>query len=41
MATSTNTRIADVVNGTMDGARGALVLALFVVEAIVNLIVDI
>lgn len=40
MATATNAQIADAVNGTMNGARAALVLALTVMEAIINFIVD-
>jgi hypothetical protein len=40
MASATNARIADAVNGTMNGARAALVLALTVMEAIINFIVD-
>ncbi len=40
MATATNARIADAVNGTMNGARAALILALTVMEAIINFIVD-
>lgn len=41
MAAATNAQIADAVNGTMNGARAALVLALTVMEAIINFIVDI
>ncbi|EIN11614.1 hypothetical protein PUNSTDRAFT_83280 [Punctularia strigosozonata HHB-11173 SS5] len=41
MAAATNQQIADAVNGTMNGARAALVLALTVMEAIINFIVDI
>lgn len=40
MAVATNTRIAEAVNGTMNGARAALILALTVMEAIINFIVD-
>ncbi|GJE97726.1 Plasma membrane fusion protein [Phanerochaete sordida] len=40
MAAATNVRIAEAVNGTMNGARAALVLALTVMEAIINFIVD-
>lgn len=40
MAIATNERIADAVNSTMNGARAALVLALTVMEAIINFIVD-
>ncbi|KAI0264365.1 hypothetical protein BC834DRAFT_882703 [Gloeopeniophorella convolvens] len=41
MAIATNQQIADAVNGTMDGAREALILALTVMEAIINFLVDI
>lgn len=40
MAAATNAQIADAVNGTMNGARAALVLTLTVMEAIINFIVD-
>ncbi|KAJ3555009.1 hypothetical protein NM688_g2805 [Phlebia brevispora] len=40
MAVATNARITDAVNDTMNGAREALVLALTVMEAIINFIVD-
>lgn len=40
MATATNAQIADAVNGTMRGARATLVLALTIMEAIINFIVD-
>lgn len=40
MAIATNQQFADAVNGTMNGAREALVLALTVMEAIINFIVD-
>lgn len=40
MAAATNARIADAVNGTMNGARAALILALTVMEVIINFIVD-
>lgn len=40
LASATNTRIAAAVNDTMSGAREALVLALTVMEAIINFIVD-
>ena len=40
MAVATNARIADAVNGTMQGAGKALILALTVMEAIINFIVD-
>lgn len=41
MAVATNQQFADAVNGSMDAARAALVLALTVMEAIINFIVDI
>ncbi|TFY71689.1 hypothetical protein EVG20_g1324 [Dentipellis fragilis] len=41
MAIATNDQIVDAVNGTMNGAREALILALTVMEAIINFIVDI
>lgn len=41
MATATNQQFADAVNGSMNAAREALVLALTVMEAIINFIVDI
>jgi len=40
MAIATNEQIADAVNASMDGAREALVLALTVMEAIMNFVVD-
>jgi hypothetical protein len=40
MAIATNEQIADAVNASMDGARDALILALTVMEAIMNFIVD-
>ncbi|KAI0339855.1 hypothetical protein BDW22DRAFT_1399493 [Trametopsis cervina] len=40
MAAATNAQIADAVNGTMRGARATLVLALTIMEAIINFIVD-
>lgn len=40
MARATNEQIVDAVNGTMRGARAALILALTVMEAIINFIVD-
>lgn len=40
MAAATNAQITDAVNGTMNGAREALILALTVMEAIINFIVD-
>ncbi|EPQ56919.1 hypothetical protein GLOTRDRAFT_37588, partial [Gloeophyllum trabeum ATCC 11539] len=41
MAQATNQQIADAVNGTMNGARAALVLSLTVMEAIINFLIDI
>ncbi|KZT22231.1 hypothetical protein NEOLEDRAFT_1164276 [Neolentinus lepideus HHB14362 ss-1] len=41
MAQATNAQIADAVNGTMNGARAALVLSLTVMEAIINFLIDI
>ncbi|KAI0052306.1 hypothetical protein FA95DRAFT_1569389 [Auriscalpium vulgare] len=41
MAAATNEQIADAVNGTMNAARATLVLALTIMEAIINFIVDI
>ncbi|KAI0067258.1 hypothetical protein BV25DRAFT_1911916 [Artomyces pyxidatus] len=41
MAIATNQQIADAVNGTMNGAREALILALTIMETIINFIVDI
>ncbi len=40
MASATNVRIAHAVNDTIDGARQALILALTVMEVIINFIVD-
>lgn len=40
MALATNKQFADAVNGSMDGARAALVMALTVMEAIINFIID-
>jgi hypothetical protein len=40
LAAATNAQIADGVNATMEGARKALVLALTVMEGIINFIVD-
>ena len=40
MAIGTNKQIVDAVNGTMNGAREALILALTVMEAIINFIID-
>jgi len=41
MAIATNDQITDAVNASMNGAREALVLALTVMEAIINFLVDI
>jgi hypothetical protein len=41
MAAATNQQFADAVNGSMNGAREALVLSLTVMESIINFIVDI
>ncbi|THH13147.1 hypothetical protein EW146_g7040 [Bondarzewia mesenterica] len=41
MAVATNEQIADAVNGTMNAARASLVLALTIMETIINFIVDI
>jgi hypothetical protein len=41
MALATNQQFADAVNGTMNGAREALILALTAMEAIINFLVDI
>jgi hypothetical protein len=41
MALATNVRIENAVNDTLEGAREALVLALTIMEAIINFIVDI
>lgn len=41
MAAATNRQFADAINGSMNGAREALVLSLTVMEAIINFIVDI
>ncbi len=40
LAIATNQQIADAVNGTMNAARATLVLALTVVEAIINFVID-
>jgi hypothetical protein len=40
MAEATNEQFADAVNGSLNGARAALVLALTVMEAVINFIVD-
>jgi hypothetical protein len=41
MAIATNEQIVDAVNASMDGARDALILALTVMEAVINFLVDI
>ncbi|KIJ68097.1 hypothetical protein HYDPIDRAFT_83896 [Hydnomerulius pinastri MD-312] len=41
MAIATNQQFAEAVNGTMNGARAALILALTVMEAIINFLIDI
>lgn len=41
LAAATNDQIADAVNGTMNAARATLVLALTIMEAIINFIIDI
>lgn len=40
MAAATNQHIVNAINGTMQGARAALILALTAMEAIINFIVD-
>ncbi|KAI8992983.1 hypothetical protein BD414DRAFT_482951 [Trametes punicea] len=40
MAVATNQQITDAVNGTMNAARATMVLALTVMEAIINFIID-
>ncbi|KAI0663471.1 hypothetical protein C8Q70DRAFT_950033 [Cubamyces menziesii] len=40
MAAATNQQITDAVNGTMNAARATMVLALTVMEAIINFIID-
>ena len=40
MAIATNHQFAEAVNGTMDGARAALVLSLTIMEGVINFIVD-
>lgn len=40
MASATNRQISDAINGTMNGAQEALVLALTVLEAILNFVID-
>ena len=41
LALATNQQFADAVNASMDGARAALVLALTVMETVINFIIDI
>ncbi|KAI6021507.1 hypothetical protein BKA83DRAFT_4282863 [Pisolithus microcarpus] len=41
LAIATNQQFADAVNGTMNGARAALILALTCMEAIINFLIDI
>ncbi|KAF9227184.1 hypothetical protein BS17DRAFT_806416 [Gyrodon lividus] len=41
MAIATNQQFAEAVNGTMNGARAALILALTMMEAIINFLIDI
>ncbi|KAH7913245.1 hypothetical protein BJ138DRAFT_1146466 [Hygrophoropsis aurantiaca] len=41
MAIATNQQFADAINGTMNGARAALILALTAMEAIINFLIDI
>lgn len=40
MAAATNQQITDAVNGTMNAARATMVLALTIMEAIINFIID-
>ncbi|KAI0645751.1 hypothetical protein C8Q79DRAFT_910536 [Trametes meyenii] len=40
MAAATNQQITDAVNGTMNAARATLILALTIMEAIINFIID-
>lgn len=40
MALTTNKQFADAINGSMNGARVALILSLTVMEAIINFIID-
>jgi hypothetical protein len=40
MAVGTNKQIVEAVNGTMNGAREALILALTIMEAVINFIID-
>lgn len=41
LALATNQQYADAVNGTLNGARATLILALTVMEAIINFLIDI
>ncbi len=41
LAASSNEQIADAVNGTMNAARAALVLALTILEGVLNFVIDI
>ncbi|TFK67400.1 hypothetical protein BDN72DRAFT_843179 [Pluteus cervinus] len=41
MAAATNRQFAEAINGTMNGARAALILALTSMEAIINFLIDI
>ncbi|KIJ06121.1 hypothetical protein PAXINDRAFT_182764, partial [Paxillus involutus ATCC 200175] len=41
MAIATNQQFAEAINGTMNAARAALILALTVMEAIINFLIDI
>lgn len=41
MAVATNNQIADAVNGTMNAARVTLVLALTILEGVINFVIDI
>lgn len=41
MAVATNDQIVDAVNASMNGAREALILALTIMEATINFLVDI
>lgn len=40
LAVATNQQIADAVNATMDAARATMILALTIMEAIINFIID-
>ena len=41
MAVATNKQYADAVNGTLNAARATLILALTIMEAIINFLIDI